>query len=121
MIDFITQNKTLIIIAAIALLAFNNRDRFSFLGKWISAFFSLFNFNSKSKSATPDDRKDLYECLIQLQDYLAVCGVEREKMDSLTLAEVGKLTVSATTPLKPSQKGDSKFFGTIPESKQIPV
>ena len=120
MIEFITQNKTLIVIAVVALLVFNNRDKFYFLGKWASAFFGFFKFKSKTKSASPDDRKDLYECLIQLEDYLAVCGVEREKMDSLTLAEVGKLTVSATTPLKPSQKGEP-FFKEIPESKQIPV
>lgn len=120
MIEFITQNKTLIIIAAIALLIFNNRDKFSFIGKWSSAFFGFFKFKSRNKSASPDDRKDLYECLIQLQDYLAVCGIERQKMDSLTLAEVGKLTVSATTPLNPSVKGDVKFKG-VPVSSKIPV
>ena len=102
MIEFITQNKALVIIAVIALLAFNNRESLSFLWRWIPGFLSIFKFKKLSKKATPDDRKDLYDCLIQLQDYLAICGIEREKMDSLTLAEVGKLTVSATTPLKPS-------------------
>ena len=105
MIEFITQNKTLVIIAVIALLLFNNREKFSFLGRWASAFFNFFKFKKNSESATPDDRKDLFECLIKLQDYLAVCGIKREEMDSLTLSEVGKLTVSATTPLKPSLEG----------------
>mgnify|MGYP003117622906 CR=1 FL=1 len=80
---------------------------FSTIGK-VSLFYGAGfpQFRVKAKSASPDDRKDLYDCLIQLQDYLAVCGVEREKMDSLTLAEVGKLTVSATTPLNPSLQGE---------------
>ena len=106
MIDFITQNKGLVVIGVIILLAFNNRESLSFLWRWIPGFFSIFKFNTITKRATPDDRKDLYDCLIQLQDYLAVCGVDRQKMDSLTLAEVGKLTVSATTPLKPSLESE---------------
>ena len=106
MIDFITQNKGLVIIGVVLLLAFNNRESLSFLWSWIPSVLSIFKFRTKAKSASPDDRKDLYECLIQLQDYLAVCGIEREKMDSLTLAEVGKLTVSATTPLNPSLQGE---------------
>ena len=104
MIDFITQNKTLVIIGVALLLLFNNRDKFSFLGSWLSAFFNFFKFKKSSKNATPDDRKNLYDCLIQLQDYLAVCGIERTKMDALTLSEVGELTVSATTPLNPSRE-----------------
>jgi len=105
MIDFITQNKGWVIIGVAALLIFNNREKLSFLYTWPAKVFSFLKFPSRSKSATPDDRKALYDCLIQLQDYLAVCGVEREKMDSLTLAEVGELTVSATTPLKQSLRG----------------
>ena len=90
MIDFITQNKGLVIIGVILLLLFNNRDKFAFLLLWPGKV----------------DRKNLYDCLIQLQDYLAICGVDRGKMDGLTLAEVGELTVSATTPLKPSRESD---------------
>jgi hypothetical protein len=109
MIEFITQNKGLVIVGVILLLLFNNREKLAFLISWpskiLGAIFSIFKFSKIVKNATPDDRKNLYECLIQLQDYLAVCGIEREKMDSLTLAEVGELTVSATTPLKPSLKG----------------
>lgn len=115
MIEFITQNKGLVILAAIALLLFNNREKLSFLYTWPSKVVGIFNFKSRSKNATPDDRKNLYDCLIQLQDYLAVCGIDREKMDSLTLAEVGKLTVSATTPLKPSLEGhpDEKLLDGV--------
>ena len=91
MIDFITQNKGLVVIGVIILLAFNNRESLSFLWRWIPGFFSIFKFNTKTKRATPDDRKDLYDCLIQLQDYLAVCGVDRQ---------------SATTPLKPSLESE---------------
>ena len=120
MIEFITQNKSVVIIAIVALLVFNNRESLSFLWRWIPGLFSFLKFSGKSKTASPDDRKDLYECLIQLQDYLAICGVEREKMDNLTLAEVGKLTVSATTPLKPSFSGDTKF-NKAPINTKIPV
>ena len=115
MIEFITQNKALVIIGVIALLIFNNRESLSFLWRWIPGFLSIFKFNNRANSASPDDRKDLYDCLIQLQDYLAVCGIEREKMDSLTLSEVGELTVSATTPLKPSLEGhpDEKLLDGV--------
>ena len=115
MIEFITQNKVWVIIAVALILIFNNREKFSFIYTWPSKILGVFSFKGRRKNATPDDRKDLYECLIQLQDYLAVCGVEREKMDSLTLAEVGKLTVSATTPLKPSLEGhpDEKLLDGV--------
>ena len=106
MIDFITQNKGLVIIGVILLLLFNNRDKFAFLLLWPGKVLSFFTFKKISKTATQDDRKNLYDCLIQLQDYLAICGVDRGKMDGLTLAEVGELTVSATTPLKPSRESD---------------
>ena len=115
MIEFITQYKGLVIFAVIILLLFNNRESLSFLWSWIPNFFNLLKFKRTSKSASPDDRKELYDCLIQLQDYLAICGIEREKMDSLTLAEVGEITVSATTPLRPSLKGD--YGVTIDTSK----
>jgi len=124
MIEFITENKTIIIIAVACLLVFNNRESLSFLWRWIPAVFSLFKFKKTLKKATPDDRKDLYDCLIQLQDYLAVCGIERDKMDNLTLAEVGKITVSAKTPLKPSLEGQIRFNKNRPldpPSQQIPV
>ena len=120
MIDFITQNKGLVIIGVVILLLFNNREKLSFLYTWPAKVLGYLRFPSRNKSATPDDRKDLYECLIQLQDYLAVCGIEREKMDSLTLSEVGKLTVSATTPLKPSFKGQAKL-NDAPINTKIPV
>lgn len=105
MIEFITQNKGLVIIGVVLLLLFNNREKLSFLYTWPSKIFGFLKFPSRSKNASPDDRKALYDCLIQLQDYLAICGIEREKMDSLTLSEVGELTVSATTPLKQSLQG----------------
>ena len=124
MIEFITENKTIVIIAVAVLLVFNNRDSLSFLWRWIPGIFSIFKFKKSLKKATPDDRKDLYDCLIQLQDYLAVCGVQRDKMDSLTLSEVGKITVSAKTPLEPSLEGQVNFNKkrhlTAP-SQQIPV
>ncbi len=104
MIEFITQNKGLVIIGVILLLIFNNKEKLSFLFSLPAKLLGIFKF--KSKNATPDDRKALYDCLIQLQNYLAVCGIERDKMDSLTLADVGEITVSAITPLSPSLKGD---------------
>ena len=104
MIDFITQNKGLVIVGVVLLLLFNNRDKFSFILSWPGKVLSFLTFKKTAKTATQDDRKNLYDCLIQLQDYLAICGMDREKMDSMTLAEVGELTVSATTPLKPSRQ-----------------
>jgi len=123
MIEFITENKGLVLAGVVILLLINNKEKFSFLISWpskiLGSIFSIFKFTKIGKTATPDDRKNLYDCLIQIQDYLAVCGVERPKMDSLTLAEVGKLTVSATTPLKPSLEDKKKQFP--PPSRQIPV
>ena len=120
MIEFITQNKGLVIIGVILLLLFNNREKLSFIYSWPAKMLGIFKF--KSKNATPDDRKDLYDCLIQLQDYLAVCGIEREKMDTLTLSDVGEITVSATTPLHPSLKGgDAEVDFEKLKNTQIPV
>ena len=125
MSEFITQNKTLVIAAVALLLIFNNRQSLSFLWGWIPGVLSVFSFSKKSKTATPDDRKDLYECLIQLQDCLAVCGVERDKMDSLTLSEVGEITVSAMTPTNPSrERADGECDVEVvnkPINKNIPV
>ena len=100
--DFISENKFSITSVIIVVLLYNNRELiYSFFSKFLSVF-SIFSWNKKAKTATQDDRKKLYDCLLELQDYLAICGVKRTEMDSMTLEEVGRLTVSATTPLKPS-------------------
>tara|TARA_Y100000592_G_scaffold96465_1_gene165022 strand:- start:1389 stop:1781 length:393 start_codon:yes stop_codon:yes gene_type:complete len=123
MIDFITQNKGLAIVAVIILLIFNNRDKLSGVWSWLAKIFSFkwLSIGGKTKTASPDDRKDLYECLIQLQDYLAVCGVDRRQMDQMTLAQVGELTVSAVTPLKPSLEEENKQELAIEINKNIPA
>ena len=119
MIDIVSEYRNIIIAAVVLLLLFNNRDKLSFLWSWIPA---VFKFTKKSSTATPDDRKNLYDCLIQLQDYLAVCGVDRDKMDSLTLAEVGEITVSAVTATKPSRDSDSDIqFNKDPLNTKVPV
>ena len=100
--NFINENKLPIAAVIIVVLLYNNRELiYSVFSKFFSVF-SIFSWNKKAKTATQDDRKKLYDCLLELQDYLAVCGVKRTEMDSMTLEEVGRLTVSATTPLKPS-------------------
>ena len=126
MIEFITQYKTIVIIAVIALLLFNNRESLGFLISWplktIGFIFGAFKFDKVDKRATQDDRKNLYECLIQLQDYLAICGVDRKEMDSMTLSKVGELTVSATTPLTPSREALNVELNTnFPKKTDIPV
>ncbi len=125
MIEFITQYKTIVIIAVIALLLFNNRESLGSLISWtlktIGFIIGAFKFDKVDKRATQDDRKNLYECLIQLQDYLAICGVDRKEMDSMTLSKVGELTVSATTPLKVSLKKAAPINGmtTDPDTKLL--
>ncbi len=101
-INYVTENKTLIVIGVILLLLYNNRSVFASIAKGASSFLSVFKFWERDKTATQDDRKKLYESLLQLQNDLATCGIEREKMDEMTLAEIGVLTVSAKTALNPS-------------------
>ena len=122
MIEIVSQYKNIIIAAVILLLLFNNREKLSFLWRWIPNVFSIFSFSKKTDTATPDDRKNLYDCLIQLQDYLAVCGVDRDKMDSLTLSEVGEITVSAVTATKPSRDSSLDIeLDDSPLNTKIPV
>jgi hypothetical protein len=129
MIEFITQNKGIAVLAVIVLLVFNNRDKLSGVWSWLGGIFSFkwLRIGGKAKTASPDDRKDLYECLIQLQDYLALCGIDRREMDQMTLAEVGELTVSAVTPLHPSLEENKQKLAIeinknmLAPNPQIPV
>ena len=100
--EIINENKIAIVSAIVIFLLYNNREFVYSIFSKVFGVFSIFSWKKREKTASQDDRKNLYECLIQLQDYLAICGTERSKMDSMTLEEVGRLTVSATTPLKPS-------------------
>jgi len=119
---YATENKWVVVVGVILLLLYNNRSIFTSIGKGASSFFSFFKFWDRDKTATQDDRKRLYDSLLRLQDDLAACGVEREAMDTMTLAEIGVLTVSATTALNPSleeAKGEVKVdFSSVDGMRQ---
>jgi hypothetical protein len=108
-INYVTENKWVVVVGVILVLLYNNRSFFSSAASGAFSFLSVFKFWDRDKTASQDDRKRLYDTLIQLQDELAVCGVQRKDMDAMTLAEIGVLTVSATTALNPSLKDGPKI------------
>ena len=85
MIDFIQEYRVLVVIGGlIALVAVN----------WglISPFVS--GWTNRVQSTTPSDRLCLYNSLIETQNLLVKCGVERDKLDELTLSEVGRVATT---------------------------
>jgi hypothetical protein len=121
-INYVTENKWVVVVGVILVLIYNNRSFFSNAASGAFSFLSIFKFWGRDKTATQDDRKRLYDSLLRLQDDLAACGVEREAMDTMTLAEIGVLTVSATTALNPSleeAKGEVKVdFSSVDGMRQ---
>ena len=57
--------------------------------KWVTK-----SFAKKTRSTTPSDRLCLYNCLIETQNLLVKCGVGREKLDDMTLAEVADVATT---------------------------
>ena len=108
-INYVTENKWVVVVGVIIVLLYNNRSFFSSAASGAFSFLSVFIAWDRDKTASQDDRKRLYDTLIQLQDELAVCGVQRKDMDAMTLAEIGVLTVSATTALNPSLQDGPKI------------
>ena len=84
MIEFIQDNKFWVIIAGLISLLALNYDRFA----------PVWTFAKKARSTTPSDRLSLYNCLIETQDLLVKCGVSRDKLDEMTLAEVADVATT---------------------------
>ena len=85
MIDFIQEYRVLVVIGGlIALVAINWNLVSPLVGGW----------TNRVHSTTPSDRLSLYNSLIETQNLLVKCGVEREKLDELTLSEVGRVATT---------------------------
>jgi len=87
MIEIIQNNKVWVILGGLIALVIINKDSLGFLWSWTNRVRS-------STSATPSDRANLYESLIETQNLLAKCGVERDKLDDMTLSEVGRVATT---------------------------
>ena len=85
MIEFIQNYKVLVIIGgAVALVVINWNLISPLVGGW----------TNRGRSTTPSDRASLYDSLIETQNLLAKCGVDRDKLDEMTLSEVGRVATA---------------------------
>ena len=85
MIDFIQEYRVLVIIGGLIALVVVNWNLVSpLVGGW----------TDRVHSTTPSDRLSLYNSLIETQNLLVKCGVDREKLDELTLSEVGRVATT---------------------------
>jgi len=85
MIDFIQEYRVLVVIGGLIALVVVNWNLISpFVGGW----------TNRVQATTPSDRANLYDSLIQTQNLLAKCGVERDKLDEMTLSEVGRVATT---------------------------
>ena len=85
MIEFIQNYKVLVIIGGVVALVVVNWNLISpLIGGW----------TNRVRSTTPSDRASLYDSLIETQNLLAKCGVDRDKLDEMTLSEVGRVATT---------------------------
>ena len=84
MISLLQDNKVLVIVVGVAALLVINWEVFK----------PLWSIAKKVRKTTPNDRLCLYNCLIKTQDLLVKCGVERLKLDEMTLAEVADIATT---------------------------
>ena len=85
MIDFIQEYRVLVVIGGLIALVVVNWNLVSpLVGGW----------TDRVHSTTPSDRLSLYNSLIETQNLLVKCGVDREKLDELTLSEVGRVATT---------------------------
>ena len=84
MIEFIQDNKVWVIIAGLISLAAVNYEYLA----------PVWTFAKKTRSTTPSDRLSLYNCIIETQSLLVKCGVDRSKLDEMTLAEVADVATT---------------------------
>ena len=85
MIELIQENRIIVIVGGVAALIAINWNLISpLVGGW----------TNRVHSTTPSDRLSLYNSLIETQNLLVKCGVERDKLDELTLSEVGRVATT---------------------------
>ena len=84
MIEIIQNNKVWVILGGLIALVIINKDSLGFLWSW----------TKRVRSTTPSDRAALYDSLIETQNLLAKCGVDRDKLDEMTLSEVGRVATT---------------------------
>ena len=85
MIEIIQEYRVLVIIGGLIALVVVNWNLVSpLVGGW----------TARVHSTTPSDRLSLYNSLIETQNLLVKCGVDREKLDELTLSEVGRVATT---------------------------
>jgi len=87
MIELIQENKVWVIIGGIIALVIINKDSLGFLWEWTKRV-------RPSSAATPNDRANLYDSLIKTQNLLTKCGCDRDKLDEMTLSEVGRVATT---------------------------
>ena len=85
MIEFIQEYRVLVVIGGmIALVAVN----------WNLISPLVRGWTYRVHSTTPSDRLSLYNCIIETQSLLVKCGVDRSKLDEMTLAEVADVATT---------------------------
>ena len=85
MIELIQENRIIVIVVGVvALIAINWNLISPLVGGW----------TNRVHPTTPSDRLSLYNSLIETQNLLVKCGVDREKLDELTLSEVGRVATT---------------------------
>tara|TARA_Y100001951_G_scaffold29676_1_gene23200 strand:- start:127 stop:405 length:279 start_codon:yes stop_codon:yes gene_type:complete len=85
MIELIQENRIIVIVGGVAALIAINWNLISpLVGGW----------TNRVHSTTPSDRLSLYNSLIETQNLLVKCGVDRDKLDELTLSEVGRVATT---------------------------
>ena len=85
MIELIQENRIIVIVVCVvALIAINWNLISPLVGGW----------TNRVHSTTPSDRLSLYNSLIETQNLLVKCGVDRDKLDELTLSEVGRVATT---------------------------
>jgi len=84
MIEIIQNNKVWVVLGGLIALVIINKDSLGFLWSW----------TSRVRSTTPSDRANLYNSLIETQNLLVQCGVDRDKLDEMTLSEVGRVATT---------------------------
>ena len=84
MIELIQNNKVWVILGGLIALVIINKDSLGFLWSW----------TKRVRSTTPSDRANLYNSLIETQNLLVQCGVDRDKLDEMTLSEVGRVATT---------------------------
>ena len=85
MIEIIQEYRVLVIIGGLIALVVVNWNLVSpLVGGW----------TNRVHPATPSDRLSLYNSLIDTQNLLVKCGVDRDKLDEMTLSEGGRVATT---------------------------